>query len=98
MCSCTGADPLRVKKDITITNELQNILDESGRKPSKTWVDKGSDFYNRSTKSWLQDNKKINDIVFRMEKVIRQKSSRLPVKWKGYNISFNSWINKKYIL
>ena len=56
MCSCTGVDPLRVKKDITITNELQNILDESGRKPSKTWVDKGSDFYNRSTKSWLQDN------------------------------------------
>ena len=98
MCSCTGADPLRVKKDITITNELQNILDESGRKPSKTWVDKGSDFYNRSTKSWLQDNKKINDIVFRMEKVIRQKSNRPPVKWKGYNISFNSWINKKYIL
>lgn len=89
---------MRDKNDITVTNELQNILDESGRKPGKTSVDKGSDFYNRSTKPWSQDNKKINDTVFRMEKVIRQKSNRLPVKWKGCNISFNSWINKKYIL
>ena len=24
---------------------------------TKTWVDKGSEFYNRSIKSWLQDNK-----------------------------------------
>lgn len=50
MCSCTGVDPLRVKKDITITNELQNILDESGRKPSKICVDQGSEIYNRSLK------------------------------------------------
>ena len=25
-------------------------------KPNKIWVDKGSEFYNRSMKSWLQDN------------------------------------------
>ena len=31
-------------------------LDTSGRKPNKIWIDKGSDFYNRSMKSWLQDN------------------------------------------
>ena len=35
---------------------FQKILDESGRKPNKIWVDKGSEFYNRSRKSWLQDN------------------------------------------
>ena len=35
---------------------MQNILDESNRKPNKIWVDKGSEFYNRSMKSWLQDN------------------------------------------
>ena len=28
----------------------------SGRKPNKIWVDKGSEFYNISIKSWLQDN------------------------------------------
>ena len=31
-------------------------LDTSGRKPNKIWIDKGSEFYNRSMKSWLQDN------------------------------------------
>ena len=31
-------------------------MKESGWKPSKIWVDKGSEFYNRSIKSWLQDN------------------------------------------
>ena len=29
---------------------------ESGQKPNKIWVDKGSEFNNRSMKSWLQDN------------------------------------------
>ena len=34
---------------------FKNILDESNRKSNKMWVDKGSEFYNRSIKSWLQD-------------------------------------------
>ena len=29
---------------------------ESGCKPNIIWVDKGSEFFNRSMKSWLQDN------------------------------------------
>ena len=48
--------PLRDKKDVSIVNAFQNILDDSKRKPNKRWVDKGSEFYNRSMKSWLQDN------------------------------------------
>ena len=44
------------KKSITITNAFQKILDESGCKPNKVWEDKGSEFYHRSMKSWLQDN------------------------------------------
>ena len=31
---------------------------------------------------------------FRIEKVIRQKGNKLYVKWKGYDNSFNSWIDK----
>ena len=34
---------------------FKNILDESNRKPNKMRVDKSSEFYNRSIKSWLQD-------------------------------------------
>ena len=32
--------------------------------------------------------------VFRNEKVIKRKSDKLYVKWKGYNNSSNSWIDK----
>ena len=48
--------PLKDKKGITITNAFQKILDESNRRPNKIWVDKGSEFYNRSVKSLLQNN------------------------------------------
>ena len=46
--------PLKDKKGITITNAFQKTLDELKCKPSKTWVDKGSEFYNRSIKSSLE--------------------------------------------
>ena len=32
----------------------------SNRKPNKTWVDKGREFYNNSFKKWLQDNDIVN--------------------------------------
>ena len=35
---------------------------------------------------------------FRIEKVIKKKGNKLFVKWKGYDHSFNSWINKKDIV
>ena len=35
---------------------------------------------------------------FRIEKVIKKKEDKLYVKWKGYNNSFNSWIDKKGIV
>ena len=38
---------------------------------------------------------KTNKKEFRIEKVIKRKSDKLYVKWKGYNNSFNSRINKK---
>ena len=37
---------LKDKKGTTIANAFQNILDNSKRKPNKTWVDQGSEFYN----------------------------------------------------
>ena len=42
--------PLKGKAGITITNAFQKVLDESNRKRNKTWVDKSSEFYNRSMK------------------------------------------------
>ena len=40
--------PLKEKKVITITNAFQKILDESNHRQDKIWIDKGSEFYNRS--------------------------------------------------
>ena len=44
---------LKDKKGITITNAFQKFLDKSNRKQNKIWVNKGSEFYKRSTKSVL---------------------------------------------
>ena len=41
---------------------------------------------------------KINQKEFRVEKVIRRKSDKLYVTWKGCYSSFNSWIDKKDII
>ena len=42
--------PLKDKKRITITNPFQKIIHGSKHKPNKIWVDKGSEFNNRSMK------------------------------------------------
>ena len=41
---------------------------------------------------------KTNQKEFRIEKVLKRKGDKLYVKWKGYDNSFNSWINKKIYL
>ena len=35
---------------------FEKFLDETNYKLNKIWVDKSSEFCNRSTKSWLQDD------------------------------------------
>ena len=41
---------------------------------------------------------KENQKEFIIEKLIKRKGDKLYVKWKGYNNSFNSWIDKKDIV
>ena len=48
--------PLKHKKGTTIVNAVQSTLSDSKRKPKKIWVNKVSEFYSRSMKSWLQYN------------------------------------------
>ena len=56
---------MKDEKGITITNAFQKILDESnrrkgkykGRQPNKIWIDKGSEFYIRLMKSYLEKNR-----------------------------------------
>ena len=39
-----------------------------------------------------------NQQEFRIEKVIERKGDKLYAKWKGYDASFNSWIDKKDLI
>ena len=50
--------------------------------------------------NWKKKIKKIKIIKkeFRVEKVIKKNGDKLYVKWKGYDNSFNSWIDKKDIV
>ena len=48
--------PLKDKKGVSIVNAFEKVLDKSGSKQNKIWLDKGSEFYNSSFKKWLKDN------------------------------------------
>ena len=52
----TWAIPIKDKKEVTTINVFQKFLDQLNFKPNKIWVDEGSEFYNRSMKSFLQNN------------------------------------------
>ena len=53
---------------------------------------KGKEILGRFYEKELQ---KTNQTVFRAKKVIKRKGDKLYVKWKDYDNSFNSWIDKK---
>ena len=42
--------------------------------------------------------KKPNQKQFRVKKLIKRKGDKLYLQWKGYDSSFNSWIDKKGIV
>ena len=46
--------PLKDKKGPSIVDAFQRMLDKSGRKPNKIWVDKGSKIYNSCFKKLLK--------------------------------------------
>ena len=47
---------------------------------------------------YKKDLQKENLKELRVEKVIKGKGDELYVKWKEYDSSFNTWIDKKYIV
>ena len=78
-------------EDIFIVNEIENtvrwtytINDLNGEKVIGTFYEK--------------ELQKTNQKKFRIKKVLKRKGDKLYVKWKGYDNSFNSWINKKDIV
>ena len=77
--------------EVFIVNEIKNtvpwaytISDLNGEKVIGTFYEK--------------ELQKTNQKEFRIEKVFKRKGDKLYVKWKGYDNSFNSWINEKDIV
>ena len=48
--------PLKNKESDSIVEGFQKILNSSNRKPSKIWVDHGSEFYSNKFKNFLKEN------------------------------------------
>ena len=84
-----GYTPNR-SEEVSVVSKIKNtvpwtyeISDLNGEKISGSFYEK--------------ELQKTNREKFRIEKVIKRKGDKLYVKWKGYDNSFNSWINKKDI-
>ena len=78
-------------EDVFVVNKVQNNV---------PWTYSINDLNGEEIKGsfYKKELKKINQKEFRIEKVIKKKGDKLYVKWKGYNNSFNSWIDKKDIV
>ena len=79
---------LNWSEDVSVVSKIKNkvswiyvINDLNGEEITGTFYEK--------------ELQKTNQKEFRIEKVIKRKGNNLYVKWKGYDNSFNSWINKK---
>ena len=78
-------------EEVFVLNEIKNIFssiytisDLNGEKVVRTFYEK--------------ELQKANQKEFRIEKILKRKGDKFFVKWKGYDNSFNSWINKKDIV
>ena len=60
------------------------ISDLSGEKIARSFYEK--------------ELQKANQNKYRVEKVLKRKSDKFYIKWKGYDNSFDSWIDKKDIV
>ena len=60
------------------------ISDLSGEKIARSFYEK--------------ELQKANQNEYRVEKVLKRKSDKFYIKWKGYDNSFDSWIDKKNIV
>ena len=91
---------LKDKKGISIVNSFQKILNKSGRKPNKIWVDRASEFYNNSFIKWLKNyDIQMHSIHNEGKSVVAERFMRtLKIKIYKYMtaISKNVYINKLY--
>ena len=74
-------------EDVFVISEIENTV---------PWTYVINDLNGKEiTETFYEDElQKTNQKEFRIEKVIKRKGDKLYVKWKGYDSSLNSWIDK----
>ena len=79
--------PVGLKK-VFVIKRVQNTV---------PWIYVINDFSGEETDGvfYEKELQKSNQTEFRIEKVIKKEGDKLYVKWKGYDNSFNSWIDKR---
>ena len=82
---------LNWSEEVFVVNKIQNTV---------PWTYLINDLNGEEIKGSLYEKElpKTDQKEFRIEKVITKKRNKLYVKWKGYDNSFNSWIDKKDIV
>ena len=98
-------DPVRISKYKNIfakehaPNWSEDIFVISKIKKTVPWTDVISDLNGEEIVGTFYEKElqRTNQEEFSIEKVIKRKRNKLYVKWKGYDNSFNSWIDKKDI-
>ena len=75
-------------EEVFVIKEVKNIV-------PWTYVINGLNGEEIIGRFYEKELQKTNQEKFRIEKLIKKKGDKLYVKWKGYDDSFNSWIDKK---
>ena len=75
-------------EDIFVVSEFKNTVPWTYVVNDLNGEEITGSFYEKELQKTSQEK-------FRIEKVLKRKGDKLYVKWKGYDNSFNSWINKK---
>ena len=78
-------------------NWSENLFVIKKVKNTVLWTNVNNDLNGEEIVGTFYENElqKTNQKEFRIEKIIKKKGNKLYVKWKRYDNSFNSWINKK---
>ena len=97
------AIPLKNKSGLPITNGFKIVLDESpqggseSRKPEKLWVDRGSEFYNKTFKCLLKEYEtKLYSTYSDLEAVFIERFNRTLLHIINKPLSINgdgNWVN-----
>ena len=98
------ADHIRISKykNIFAKGYAPNWIEEIFviKKRTVTWTYVISDLNGEEIigSFYEEELQKTNQKELRIEKILKTKGNKLYVKWKGYNNSFNSWIDKKDLI